>query len=412
MRINKFHISLIILLLSIGSAFSQETCTEIRVAFRVNSATIDRAYNNNAARLAEITSFFQQIEQDSTLNIVKVSFCGSASPEGSYQLNRRLARARLQALERVVRSEVAIPDSLITRDDTYISWELLREQILASNIEQKQPILDIIDQEPRLVDYPGGRHIDHRIVKLQALNNGQVWKHLKLYFERMRNAYVVFITYKREVVTPVETVETPQVVEEPQQPVAEVVVPQPEPEVIAVEESWKRHIYLKTNTVGWGLAISNIAAEIDLAKHWSFALPIYYTALNYCTTTIKFRTFTVEPELRYWFNENNQRFFIGAHLGFAHYNIAVDGDYRYQDHGGKSPSLGGGIGVGYRMPISKNQKWHLEFALGAGVYELHYDKHYNVENGKLIGTYRKTYWGIDNVAINISYRFNLNNCKK
>ena len=171
-------------------------------------------------------------------------------------------------------------------------------------------------------------------------------------------------------------------------------------------------LYVKTNAIGWGLAISNVSAEVDLAKHWSFAVPVYYSALNYFTSTIKFRTLAVQPEFRYWFNENNQKFFIGAHFGYAQYNIAVDGDYRYQDHGGKSPALGGGLSVGYRMPISKNDKWHIEFTLGAGVYGLHYDKFYNVNNGKLIETYRKTYWGIDNAAVNISYRFDLKKRKK
>ena len=116
--------------------------------------------------------------------------------------------------------------------------------------------------------------------------------------------------------------------------------------------------------------------------------------------------------MRYWFNESNQKFFVGAHFGYAQYNIAIDGDYRYQDHNGTSPALGGGISVGYRMPISKNNKWHIEFTLGAGVYGLHYDKFYNVHNGKLVDTYRKTYWGIDNAAISISYRFDLNKRKR
>jgi len=144
----------------------------------------------------------------------------------------------------------------------------------------------------------------------------------------------------------------------------------------------------------------------------SFTLPVCYSAWNYFTSTIKFRTLAVQPEFRYWFKEDNQKFFVGAHFGYAQYNVAVDGDYRIQDHNGTSPALGGGISVGYRMPISKNNRWHIEFTLGAGVYGLHYDKFYNVNNGKLVDTYRKTYWGIDNAAVNISYRFDLKKRKK
>lgn len=410
MRIYKVSILLILLLFASGTAYSQENRTEIRVDFRVNSASIDRAYGKNTERLSEISSFLRRIEQDSTLTIVEVSFCGSASPEGSYQLNHKLACARLETLEDIVRREVEIPDSIITRDDSYISWEYLKEKVVESDMPQKQAVLDIIAQEPQLVDYPGGRHIDHRIVKLQKLDGGKVWRQLHtLYFERMRNACVIFITYKREIIQPIETVVPPMKVEVLQKPdVNSIIIPEPD----ATTEDWTRRLYLKTNAIGLGLAISNIGAEVDLAKHWSFAVPVYYSALNYFTSTIKFRTLAVQPEFRYWFKEDNQRFFIGAHFGYAQYNIAVDGDYRIQDHNGTSPALGGGISVGYRMPISKNNKWHIEFTLGVGVYGLHYDKFYNVNNGKLVDTYRKTYWGIDNAAVNISYRFDLKKRKK
>lgn len=410
MRIYKVGILLILLLFASGTAYSQENRTEIRVDFRVNSASIDRAYGKNTEHLSEISSFLQRIEQDSTLTIVEVSFCGSASPEGSYQLNHKLARARLETLEDIVRCEVEIPDSIITRDDSYISWEYLKEKVVESDMPQKQAVLDIIAQEPQLVDYPGGRHIDHRIVKLQKLDGGKVWRQLHtLYFERMRNACVIFITYKREIIEPIEIVVPPMKVEVLQKPeVDSVIIPEPD----VTTENWTRRLYLKTNAIGLGLAISNIGAEIDLAKHWSFAVPVYYSALNYFTSTIKFRTLAVQPEFRYWFKEDNQRFFVGAHFGYAQYNVAIDGDYRIQDHNGTSPALGGGISVGYRMPIAKNNRWHIEFTLGAGVYGLHYDKFYNVNNGKLVDTYRKTYWGIDNAAVNISYRFDLKKRKK
>ena len=35
-------------------------------------------------------------------------------------------------------------------------------------------------------------------------------------------------------------------------------------------EGWSRKLHLKTNAIGLGMAIANVAAEVDLAKHWSF----------------------------------------------------------------------------------------------------------------------------------------------
>ena len=159
-----------------------------------------------------------------------------------------------------------------------------------------------------------------------------------------------------------------------------------------------------------GIGITNIAAEVDCNNHWSFALPIYYSAWNYFKTTVKFRTLSIQPEIRYWLSKNNNGFFTGAHLGLAYYNFAFNGNYRYQDHDGKTPAIGGGLSIGYRLPVSKNNRWLLEMQLGAGAYKLHYDKFFNTNNtkdGLLVESIKKTYWGLDQAAVSLSYSFDL-----
>ena len=412
MRIKKYYITLIVLLLCAGFTYAQDRRTEIFVDFRVNSTVIDSAYSDNAVRMQEIVDFLRNIRQDSTVNIIEVSFCGAASPEGSDQLNRRLARGRLTALENLVRKEVDIPDSLITRNDSYIPWDYLKTQIEGSDVTRKDEVIAILNEKSSMVDYHyPNLHIDSRIVKLKKLDNGKVWQQInKLFFGQMRNACVVFVTYKRELPAVQEPIIVPDtVVVEPVADIAQdttAIVETVTPEI----KEWNRKLYIKTNALFWGMGMTNAAAEIDLAKHWSFALPVTYSAWNYFTSTVKLRTLAVQPEYRYWFNENNQKFFVGAHFGYAQYNVAVDGNYRYQDHDGKSPALGGGISVGYRMPISKNDKWHVEFTLGAGVYSLYYDKFHNTpntEDGLMIESIKKTYWGIDQAAVSFSYSFDL-----
>lgn len=171
-------------------------------------------------------------------------------------------------------------------------------------------------------------------------------------------------------------------------------------------QAWNRHYYLKTNAIGWGMGIANFAFEMDLAKHWSFTLPVYYAAWNYFDSTVKFRTFAVQPEVRYWFSEENQGLFTGAHIGLAYYNVAWGGDYRYQDHNRHTPAIGGGLSVGYRMPLGKSQRWKVEFSLGVGVYPLHYDKFHNTpdyKDGLMVDSQKKTYWGIDQASVSFAY---------
>lgn len=264
-----------------------------------------------------------------------------------------------------------------------------------------------------MVDYHlRGEQVDNRVVKLKRLDDGNVWRQLnKHYFNKMRNAYAVFITFKKEDLIPepevsVDTVVTPEpVIVETVETVLDTPVVA-DPIIVDVEE-WNRKLHVKTNALGWGMLISNIAAEIDLAQHWSVTLPVYYSALNYFTSSVKFRTLGIQPEARYWISEDNSGIFVGAHFGVAQYNIAVDGDYRYQDKDGKNPAIGGGISIGYRKPITEDKKWNIEFSFGAGAYSLNYDTFYNVNKGVYINTQKKTYWGIDQAAITFSYSFDL-----
>lgn len=411
MNIKNYCISLIFLLCAMGAYGQKENRAEFCIDFRVNKTNIDLSYSDNALRIQEIFSFLQEIRRDSTVRIVEVSFCGAASPEGSYQLNRKLAKGRLSSLEKTIRQEVEIPDSLITRNESYIHWDNLKSLIADSELNHKKEILTILDEESCLVDYfHSNTHIDSRIPKLMKLDNGKVWQQMnKLFFSSMRNACVVLVTYQKEL-SPVPIIVPDTVVVEAPAEVVEIA-----PDTTAMEETvipeikeWHRRFYAKSNAVGWGMLIGNIAVEMDLAKHWSFALPVYYSALNFFTSDMKFRTLCFQPEVRYWLDENNQGWFGGAHLGLAWYNYAKSTEWRYQDHDGKTPLWGGGLSAGYRTPIFKNHRWWVEFSLGAGVYKLHYDIFHNENNGPVVDEKKKTFFGIDQVNVSVAYRFNLN----
>lgn len=176
-------------------------------------------------------------------------------------------------------------------------------------------------------------------------------------------------------------------------------------------EKWTRQLHIKTNVLGLGAGIANAAIEVDVCKHLSFSLPVYYSAWDYFKPTLKFRTLMVQPEIRYWFKNQNEGWFIGVHFGYGYYNIALDGDYRYQDHNRETPSMGGGVAIGYRTHLSKNKRWKLEFAVGGGVYPSRYDKFYNTPDtskGLMVASdIHKTYKGIDQAAISFSYAFDL-----
>jgi len=177
--------------------------------------------------------------------------------------------------------------------------------------------------------------------------------------------------------------------------------------------TWQAHTYLKTNVLGLGVAIANVAFEVDMAKHWSFNLPVYYSAWDYFKSTVKFRTFAVQPEFRYWTSKyGNDGLFIGAHFGMAYYNLAFDGRFRYQDRDGDTPALGGGLSLGYRMPLGTDSRWKMEFSLGVGYYPLEYDLFHNVRNGALSHYEKRKYLGLDQATVSFVYMLNRNKQRK
>lgn len=76
MHVERYCIILIFLLFYTNIARSQKQRTEISINFRTNSIVIDSTYSDNAARMRGIITTLQNIKQDSTVNIVEVSFWG------------------------------------------------------------------------------------------------------------------------------------------------------------------------------------------------------------------------------------------------------------------------------------------------------------------------------------------------
>lgn len=373
----------------------------IEVHFRLDKHYLDLDYMGNRASLQK---FAQKVDSIGISRIDSVVVVSQSSPEGVYEHNLWLSRNRANTMRKHIQdTHPQLRDRLTVYPDGE-SWKRLREYVKNDTLMKKETIEKVIS----IID--SDINIGTKKWRMQQL---PVYRYLlATYYPRIRNSSFIILYYSEEA-KPEPPVEKEPVVNEPEPAPVEgdkaeespVVVP-----VVPVPEEWTPRVHLKTNAVGLGLAIANVGAEIDFAKHWSFTLPICYSAWNYFRSTIKFRTFSIQPEFRYWLSQKNDGFFAGAHFGLTYYNFAFNGDYRYQDHDGTTPAIGGGLSVGYRMPISKNNRWRMEFSLGAGVYPLHYDVFHNTKktkDGLMTETIKKTYWGIDQAAISFMYTFDL-----
>ena len=171
------------------------------------------------------------------------------------------------------------------------------------------------------------------------------------------------------------------------------------------ENEWSTNLYLKTNAPAWFMLWINAAVEYDLAPHWSVAIPLYYSGFNYFTRKLKFRTFSVVPEIRWWPQKNNTGFFLNAHFGMSLFNYAKGGEWRYQTYKGRTPALGGGVGLGYRWFFCHDHRWSMEAGIGAGVYSLDYSIFRNIPDGEIVGRRKRTFFGVDQASLSFEYSF-------
>ena len=409
MYINKYYIFLILCLLSVGTAYARENCTDtlhdsirinrryqnIEVHFKFDKHNLDLDYMGNGASLQKFAGKLDSIGVSKIDSIVIVS---QSSPEGVHAYNLRLSRNRANTmLHYISDNHPELAGRLFVYPDGE-SWGQLREYVRKDTLMKQSTI----DKVVSIID--ADVSIETKKWRMKQL---PVYRYLlRTYYPRIRNSVFCIIYYSEKLpkmTAPVFDVE----LKAEEAPIKTTLSAKT---IVTEDQTLSRKLYLKTNAAGLGLAIANAAVEIDLAKHWSFTFPVFHSAWNYFKSTIKFRTNAVQPELRYWFSENNERLFVGAHFGMAYYNLAFGGDYRYQDYNRETPSVGGGLSLGYRLPVSRNNRWSVEFSLGGGGYSRHYDKFHNTPNtkdGLIIETVRKPYWGIDQAAVSVSYSFDL-----
>lgn len=335
--------------------------------------------------------------------LLSVDIESAASPDGPWKWNEELAQNRARVMIEFLREKIEIPDSILQVNCITEQWEGLRDSVINNtSLPQREEMLRIIDSR---------KSPDQKERELRALKQG--WRRLTpVILPSLRYSYVravtpdVTLTYDSRIPRePIRTFDFP-----PTEPPVKVEVPTPIVVIppVTLPEPWLRHWYVSTNLIGAAMAIENIAGEVDLAPHFSARLALYHAGWDYFKSTIKFRNLSVFPEVRFWSKPNNTGFFADAHLGLAYYNVALDGAHRYQDHNGRTPALGGGIGLGARWFISADRKWMMECSVGGGIYRLDYDIFDNtpdVKDGLLMDRRKRTFYGVDNAAISIVYRF-------
>lgn len=116
------------------------------IDFVVNKTEILPDFRNNARELAKIKESIDKVKDDKDVKINVISIQGSASPEGPYDNNLRLAKGRTLALADYVKglyefpADVKFNTSWIAED-----WAGLKAKVENMELENKDAILALID---------------------------------------------------------------------------------------------------------------------------------------------------------------------------------------------------------------------------------------------------------------------------
>lgn len=153
------------------------------VDFPVNEIVIYPTYRNNTVELGKIIATIDSVRNDEDVTVNSIFIKGTASPEGPYNNNIRLAKGRTEALCDYVRVLYNFPEGFIKTDYEPVDWEGLREYLETHTIENGAEILAIVNSNlepfarnqkikttyPKQYEflhknvYPSLRHSDYRI---------------------------------------------------------------------------------------------------------------------------------------------------------------------------------------------------------------------------------------------------------
>lgn len=382
----------------------------------MGSSRYEPSFRSNAERVSQFVERFSSLTD--SLGVggkgmagvrPRVVFRATASPEGGATLNKRLSEERFHSARRALIEAGLAPDFFspgnavsdmvgIYPEKEFI--EVVKTSFLKDDI--KEDILTIMNDP--------ATSYEEKIRTLRKEDEGRYWRALSEECLPKMRTFSAKVSVEESRVAIMEAATTIQsrdqlslkeegtIIERDSIPVL--------PAPLLHEGILHNRMALKTNALGWGLLVANAGVEFGLSEHISVSVPIYYSGLNYFSERVKFRTLAVQPEVRWNFSRMNG-FFVGVHAATAFYNIALGGDYRYQDRSGNTPTIGGGMSVGYRLHFKDNPRWGVEFVIGGGVYRFSYDRFVNEKNGPYVDTLDKTYVGPDNAAISVFYEFDL-----
>lgn len=399
----------------------------IVVFFPVSCSDAAPYIEKHQAEMDRFMAAILELHQSGQLECVQIN--GYACLIGPHDRCVYVAGKRAASLAGYISAHSGIPSSLITVNETDIAWKRLFSLVEGdTKVPMQDEVLKTLQDTPLWIFDKDGRVVDGRKKRLMEIDYGRAFVYMRdNFFPKMRYASAYIVLRQDETQStdedsavaatlPEMTATTAAdslvhaadnaVYEEPKtcdsvasDKTATAAAEPPSPYSSAGKETGDEQfrVRLKTNIPYWALVIPNIGVETRLGDRWSLDVPVFFSPYT-VDKAYRFRIFSVQPGVRYWFSPDMNGHFIGLHLIGGAFNISVNDRLRYQDTDG---AWGAGIDYGYELKFSRH--WGMEFNIGIGYLWTRYETFYNIDNGASCGTSVLNYFGITRLGISLIY---------
>lgn len=361
----RFHIMLILSCLSFYNfTYGQEVRDSVRIHFRQGKSTLDVSIGNNKAALNRIADSLAINDADSVYQLKRITVIGSASPEGSIELNKRLSEKRANVLFNYLSRYGEL--SSTSKKFIYIgrNWRGLLQLVQNDkNVPYRNDVIQLLED---IIDKCGdGENIaDNNLGRLMNLRSGEPYAYMyRVLFPKLRASHLI-LAYKK-IWNPTRT----QGIELP-----ELVLETPQMRLQNIQNPYTPfYLGVKTNMISDILLTPNLGVEFYLGSNYSLVTNWMYAWWKNDNSHKYWRIYGGDIAVRKWFgSEANRKPLTGHHLGI--YAQTLTFDFCWNDKGYMAGEPGGGIfdratfavgtEYGYSLPIAK--RMNLDFTLGFG----------------------------------------------
>lgn len=374
---NRLILCFIATLVFCSSVLAQDTGNphiekRYNIFFRINSPKIEENFKDNARTLSQMKSDIETtLELDGAVPD-SLLILSTASPDGGYQFNKRLAQRRAASTKKL------LLEMFPQFKDAHIKVEYLEEdwdgllQVLKAHPEmpQREKMIAIINN-PTLT-------LQQKENRIRACKSG--WEHLiKHHIYALRNSSITLSVVMTEDNADDEFVRRAPIEKLPEKPWPYTAIMAPMGSIIPVPpqevQFYKTIFAARTNLLIPGL---NIGIEIPMGNHWSIGVDYYYPWAVSSENRWCGEMLGLFVDTKYWITGEKYRWSRDSRLkGHAIGLYAGAGYYDYQkiDRGAQGEYVDFGMDYTFATPIA-DDKLRLEFNIGVGLIRTWYRPYY------------------------------------